>query len=573
MTLPAGAYYNKLHLHIDVTESVPAGQAGTIGFSVIQQSYTDATNSNPGSISGVAFLDANADGSLQGSEAGAAGVSVALINTATNTVVATTTTDANGAYTFANLFAGSYQVAFVTPSGDIFSPIGTSASLPNSVVNDSGQTGTIVLAAGQNVVNEDAGIYVPASFTAHVYTDANANNVQDGSETNLAGVTVKLENASGTVLNTATTDANGNVSFGNLAPGSYQVVVATLGGDVVTQQTNLGTVNTLASGGTANAIEGVYAPPGAITVIKLPSKVVVGTCGQVSYTYNVTNTGTTPLTNVQISDNIGTAANPNTITPAAVTQCGYNVGDVNHNGVLDVGESWQFTNTINQAGSLTGGKSSQCQTISGSNLTSGCTAWLNSSFTPTSCQNGASYTFQNVTCTISGPGCTTTTIQVPNACVTFSNQCTTPTTTYDPTQNCWVTTLPAGCNPGNVFMSGLPFQVPSGCNLAGATITWNIGRSSNNCGAGSVSWQTGCSGYSGFGSACVSDLNQIGVKVCDNSASYGNWGCGSWSFGNLTYATGFGCAGTPGTQYSGWNWSGGTCSNGSGSGSVCQVGL
>ena len=88
---------------------------------------------------------------------------------------------------------------------------------------------------------------------------------------------------------------------------------------------------------------------------------------------------------------------------------------------------------------------------------------------------------------------------VPNAVVTFSNSCSQATTTYDSSQNCWVTTLPANCNPGDVFLSGLPWQVPNGCNLSGATVTWNIGQSANNCGSSSVNWQVGCQGYSDFG--------------------------------------------------------------------------
>jgi hypothetical protein len=341
---------------------------------------------------------------------------------------------------------------------------------------------------------------------------------------------------------------------------------------------------------------------GGITVIKVPSQVVVGTCGQVTYTFDVINTGSTALTNVHITDNIGTAANPDYITPVLQTQT--------TNGVLLPGQTWVYTATINQSGDFTSKGGSQSCAVSGQGLDSGCTAWLNSSFTPTSCKNGATYTFQNVSCTIKGPGCGTITVNVPNACVTFSNSCTQATTTYNASENCWVTTLPANCNPGNVFLSGLPYAIPSGCNLSGATISWNIGESGNNCGSSSLSWQTGCTAYNSFdtnGSNGQSDYNQIGVKACDNLSGYGNGGnadqgygwnsgddssyCGGDSGSNWN-GSGNDCAGTPENQYTGSNCgsgnsggggndggcgggdndggggNGGTCGNGGGSGTV-----
>ena len=301
-----------------------------------------------------------------------------------------------------------------------------------------------------------------------------------------------------------------------------------------------------------------------ISVIKLPNDVVVGSCGQVTYTFDVTNTGTTPLTNVVLTDNIGTASNPNYISPVLQT--------TGTNGTLAAGQTWVYTATINQAGDYNSNGGSQSCSVSGHDLTSGCTAWLNSSFKPTSCANGATYTFQDITCTIKGPNCGTITLQVPNACITFSSSCKTPTTTFDASQNCWITTLPANCNPGNVFLSGLPYQIPSGCNLSGATISWNIAGSANNCGSSSINWQAGCSGYSSFNNnSCngLTNYNQIGVQVCDNSSCCGSSG----SSGSNGY-----CAGTPQNQYSYGNCgsygygsgsnSGGTCGNGSSSGST-----
>ena len=139
--------------------------------------------------------------------------------------------------------------------------------------------------------------------------------------------------------------------------------------------------------------------------------------------------GEVTLTNVKITDNRGTAVNPDNVTPTAVLSGSFNVGDTNHNGVLDAGETWKYTNTINEAGCVTSKASSCSHTISSTDVGSGCTAWFNSNFTPTSCNDGASYTFKNVSCTISGPGCPTTKIDVPDAVVKFSKSCTQATTT------------------------------------------------------------------------------------------------------------------------------------------------
>ena len=149
--------------------------------------------------------------------------------------------------------------------------------------------------------------------------------------------------------------------------------------------------------------------------------------------------------------------------------------------------------------------------------------------------------------------------------MTFSSSCTQATTVYNASTNCWITTLPAGCNPGNVFLTGLPCQIPSGFNLSGATLSWTIGQSANNCGASNVAWQTGCQGYNNFsvnGCNGLTNYNQIGVQVCDNLPDCGSGGtCGGSS----------GCAGTPVNQCCtgncGCGTTGtGTCGNGSGTG-------
>lgn len=63
-----------------------------------------------------------------------------------------------------------------------------------------------------------------ASIGDRLWLDANANGIQDATETTgIAGVIVQLKNAAGTVIATATTNSSGNYLFGALEAGTYTV--------------------------------------------------------------------------------------------------------------------------------------------------------------------------------------------------------------------------------------------------------------------------------------------------------------------------------------------------------------
>ncbi|MBZ9868681.1 hypothetical protein LB515_25185, partial [Mesorhizobium sp. CA15] len=66
----------------------------------------------------------------------------------------------------------------------------------------------------------------------------------------------------------------------------------------------------------------------------------------VTWTYDVTNDGNVALTNVVVKDDNGTPLNPSDdFNASAITSGGFNTGDTNGNGLLDVGETWHYKAT------------------------------------------------------------------------------------------------------------------------------------------------------------------------------------------------------------------------------------
>jgi large repetitive protein len=114
----------------------------------------DNTGGGKGSISGKAFKDCTGAG-FKGTNLGAANVKVTLSGTSTQT----TTTDANGRYSFNNIDAGNYIVTFEKPAGFEFSNQNQGGNDANdSDVSSNGITNSINVAANQLVDNVDAGL-------------------------------------------------------------------------------------------------------------------------------------------------------------------------------------------------------------------------------------------------------------------------------------------------------------------------------------------------------------------------------------------------------------------------------
>lgn len=210
---------------------------------------------NQGSIGNLIWLDNNANGTCDGvngadglpdtddDEPGIAGVTVDLFRDLNNNgqldsgepLIATTTTDSNGAYLFSGLpltdgvfdpllFATDPDASYVVDVSDRDSVLrgywhtsGTPGTDNQSQVDPSA---IVLTSANPDVLSADFGYYVePAAIGNYLWVDTNGNGLQDEVGTGLANVevilTITYPNGTVTTLKTLT-NADGYYTFGNL---------------------------------------------------------------------------------------------------------------------------------------------------------------------------------------------------------------------------------------------------------------------------------------------------------------------------------------------------------------------
>ncbi len=187
------------------------------------------------------WYDLNNNGLQDVGEPGVPGVTVQLYNTS-GTLVGTQTTDAFGYYMFNNVVPGpitnsiNYYIRFSNlPAGYVLVAPNVGGAANTEIdsdvtgANGAGTTASFRLVDDETRVTVDAGIrnISAASLSTlgdFVWYDANKNGVQDAGEAGVPGVTATLFNAAtGAVIKTTTTDANGFYLFTDLANGTYSV--------------------------------------------------------------------------------------------------------------------------------------------------------------------------------------------------------------------------------------------------------------------------------------------------------------------------------------------------------------
>ena len=186
----------------------------------------DFAEAKPATLSGHVFHDANNNGHRDPGEEGIANVNLAVQYFPTGGGQAPdpiiVETDENGLWTVTGLRPGTYGVAEVQPAGwlDGLEAAGNKGGTAN---NPGDSITAINLLSGDSGINYDFGELLPSSITGQIHADLDGDCMYDTGEPLLSGVTVKLYDESGTLIDTTQTDAQGKYTFNGLAPGKYTV--------------------------------------------------------------------------------------------------------------------------------------------------------------------------------------------------------------------------------------------------------------------------------------------------------------------------------------------------------------
>lgn len=201
------------------------------------------------SLSGVVYVDVNNnDIYLSSIDTNISGATVVLRNAGDLTnVVATTTTAANGTYSFTNL---DPLITYVleeplptTPAGLANRPTAVNVGTVNAVVTGTAQPNTpaastdritgIVLSSGIDGINYNFGESQVAGISGKVFLDRDRSGAQNGTEPGITTVSVGLY-AAGTVctspstpLQTVSTDGSGNYVFATVTANIDYVICET----------------------------------------------------------------------------------------------------------------------------------------------------------------------------------------------------------------------------------------------------------------------------------------------------------------------------------------------------------
>jgi serine-aspartate repeat-containing protein C/D/E len=208
----------------------------------------------PVSISGYVHVDVNGDCDTDPNAPPLAGVTIQLLNVQGN-VIGATVTDANGFYVFNQLPPGTYSVRELVPGGYYADDdhVGSAGGILNGLT----EVDRAAMTSGMAGTHYDFCVQPPVSVAGFVKLEIYGDCETTPTDPPLAGVTIQLLDANGTVIGVTQTDAAGQYLFTRLPPGTYGVEeiippgyfysdqhIGTAGGVIVDQ----GTTNSIVLG-------------------------------------------------------------------------------------------------------------------------------------------------------------------------------------------------------------------------------------------------------------------------------------------------------------------------------------
>lgn len=206
-------------------------EKGTVD-ETIDAGITGLLSSKPSTLGDSVWEDLNGNGLQDTGEPALAGATVQLLNR-NGIVIQTTLSDSSGRYFFTPLIADQYQIRFIRPNGYQFTIANQdeldeddsdAQDFPNE---DEGDTEIIDLGVSVIDTRWDVGFYRPIQLGNFVWEDQNGDGLQDEDEPGVADVEIELYRAGQdeTPIDTTISDADGQYSFDDQAPGTYYVRV------------------------------------------------------------------------------------------------------------------------------------------------------------------------------------------------------------------------------------------------------------------------------------------------------------------------------------------------------------
>lgn len=224
--IPAGDWQVQLTAPQGLTLLGQAGEGLPVTLMGEDLSGVDAAAVTPGQLSVHVFIDANSNGERGTYERRLAGVLVEVLPETGDAVLASASTNEEGAAEFTTLAPGVYRLRVTLPDGYGFGKRGKEIRATSSIMDMSSELTQISqplsLPAGEPL-KVGVGVNTMAEVTGTVWLDENADGIWNQEESGQAGVTVTLTGEKNGLTYTAQSGADGSYRVTQVRPGRYKL--------------------------------------------------------------------------------------------------------------------------------------------------------------------------------------------------------------------------------------------------------------------------------------------------------------------------------------------------------------